>query len=68
MSTKSTVSKGENWHLYRECFDETNGAIYLEVRFVKEFIVAKPVGFEACITIQLTEKMWNEFVLAGKVR
>ncbi len=52
MSTKSTIACGESFHLYQECFDESN--IYLELPLHPQFEVS-----EGQVTVAIPLEVWE---------
>lgn len=58
MSEKETVIYGDNFHIYRNVFDENKG-VYLRLYSSKEFTIEKGEGYNT-LTVLIDESVWKE--------
>ena len=59
MSEKETVIFGDNFHVYRNVFDENKG-VYLRLYSSTEFTIEKGAGYNM-LTVLIDESVWKEF-------
>ena len=58
MSEKVTEFYGENFHVYKNAFDEEKG-VYLRLYSPKEFVIEKGEGYNT-LTVLIDKDIWEE--------